>query len=125
MTTAPNQKTLQVSKQEKATKDNLIAVRGQRAERIAAKNLTPTALKMWLAFTQNINGYVFGLSPAALDDEWGIPIASYKRAVKELQDKGYMVPKEGVKNYYIFYDIPPVQEEEIRRWFYILITVSK
>jgi hypothetical protein len=113
MVTAPNQKVLEVNKQEKSTKDKLIAVRGQKAEQIAARNLTPAALKMWLAVTQNINGYTFALSSKVMLDEWGISIASYNRAVSELKEKGYMVEKEGKKNSYIFYDIPPAQEIEI------------
>ena len=110
MTTAPNQKTIEVAKQDKATKDKLIAVRGQKAERIAAQTLTHSALKLWMAITQNNNGYIFALSSTAMAEEWGLPIASYKRAVKELQEKGYMVAKEGKKNSFIFYDIPPVEE---------------
>ena len=110
MTTVANQKTIEVAKQEKSTKEKLIAVRGQSAERIAAQTLTHSALKLWLAITQNNNGYTFALSPAAMAEQWGLPIASYKRAVKELQEKGYMVAKPDKQNSFIVYDIPPVEE---------------
>ena len=112
MTTAPNQKVLELSKQDKSTEDSLIAIRAQVAERIAVKSLTHSALKLWLAITQNKNGYVFALSPEALAESWGLPIASYKRAVKELIEKEYMVQKEGKKNSYMFYDIPPVISDD-------------
>ena len=109
----PNQKSIELQKQDKATKDSLVAVRGQEAEKLAVKNLTHSALKMWMAITANKNGYVFDLSSTAMANDWGLPIASYKRAVKELQDKGYMIPKEGKKNSFTFYDIPPEQTIEI------------
>lgn len=118
MQTVPNQKVLEVSKHDKSTSEQLVAVRWQQAERIAINTLTHSALKLWMAVTQNADGFVFGLSPAYMAEEFALPIASYKRAVKELQEKGYMVAKEGKKNSFIFYDIPPIEEEieiEVRK----------
>ena len=101
-----NQKNLELHKQEKATKDELIAVRSQKAERLAAKNLSPSAFKVWLYVTANKNGYSFDLSSADVADAYGVSARSFTAAMKELETAGYIVPKTDKKRYYDFYDMP-------------------
>lgn len=115
---APNQKNIELQKEEKHSANNYLAIRTQKAERLAAKSLTPTAFKIWLYVTANKNGYTFDLSSADVSDAYGISVRSYSTALKELEQLGYLQPKvKGKKRYYTFYDIPP---EEV-----ITITLSK
>lgn len=114
----PNQKNIELQKQDKHTGNDYVAVRTQKAERIAAKTLTPSAFKVWLYITANKNGYTFDLSSADVVDTYGVSKRSYSDALKELERLGYLQPKvKGKTRYYTFYDIPP---EEV-----ITITLSK
>lgn len=105
---APNQKNIELQKEDKHTANNYLAIRTQKAERLAAKTLTPTAFKIWLYVTANKNGYTFDLSSADVADSYGISRRSYTDAMKELERLGYLVPKvKGKERFYTFYDVPP------------------
>ena len=57
----------------------------------AADILNGNALKLWVYIMSNKDGYKFGLSPTDAYNKMGLDRKGYYRAVKELQDKGYMI----------------------------------
>jgi hypothetical protein len=71
----------------------------------AMKDLKGSSLKMWLYLNKNQERYTFDLSRAACL-EWGIKKDSYYDGIKELMEKGYLVPAREGSNYYTFYESP-------------------
>ena len=58
---------------------------------LVASNLGDRAMKLWLCFASNQDGYEFELSPAYIQKEWGFSESTYKRAKNDLIDAGYLV----------------------------------
>lgn len=110
----PNQKNITLSKSEKyksLENGDVLVIRSREAERLAAKLLKDTAFKVWLYITGNKNEYNFDLSSADVISAYGISRRSYSSALKELEEVGYLVPKEqGGTRYYWFYDFPQKTE---------------
>lgn len=103
MISFPNQKYITISKQI-ADIDNIFTTitidELQHAMRELKKG---SALKMWLYFVKNKDGYSFYLSCAEAK-RWGISEDSYRDGIKELIQKGYLV--ECGHNKYLFYSTP-------------------
>ena len=114
MVTYPNQKVVSVNK-DRASLDTTISV--DALQFMCLSDLTPSAMKLWIYFAKNKNGFTLALS--SLDAmKWGIGSKkSYDRAVKELIDKGFLIAAGG--NKYDFYDVPPKAREEIQ------VTINK
>lgn len=99
MITSPNQKLLEVSKEEQGT-HTIIQL---KALERASRDLQGETFKLWLYLAKNQNGYEIALSKADAIS-WGIGSkSSYYRSIKELQSKGYL-QKNGSR--YIFYELP-------------------
>lgn len=99
MITSPNQKLLVVSKEEQGKHTILQLNALERASRA----LQGETFKLWLYLAKNQNGYKLALSMADAIS-WGVGSkSSYYRAVKELEEKGYL-QKSGSS--YIFYELP-------------------
>ena len=64
---------------------------------IAARDLTPTALKLYLYFATQSNNYCFDFSPQRVVDLMGGTTKSYKEAFHLLEEKGYISFIEGNK----------------------------
>lgn len=79
------------------------------ANRTAIKTLTPPAFMLYSHFIQNAPGYIEALSRKTILDCTGLTIRTYKSAVQELIDKGYLVKTEhhDYNDYYLFYELPP------------------
>ena len=98
-----NQKNVTISKcpcdtENKYAKINLSALHS------AMQNLTKIgAIKLWLYFAKNQNGYTFDLSCVDCND-WGIKNDSYHSAVKELIENRYLV--NTATNQYTFHELP-------------------
>lgn len=79
---------------------------------MAACDLQGGAFKMWMALCSESNAtkdlskqrHSWALSPAFFEAAWGISKSSYYRALKELQEKNYLI-KTGV-NTFAFYERP-------------------
>ena len=114
MTTVENQKTITTSK-EKSNKNNKYSIFNLNALQYAMIDLKGESFKLWCYINKNQDGFTFALS--AVDAiKWGVGSrSSYNRAVKELQEKGYLV--EDSKNQFTFYELPHAEE--------VMITVSK
>lgn len=72
--------------------------------REAAKNLTPSGLKLYLYFVENENGWEFNLSPKDFQKNYDVAESTYRNAKKELIDKGYIVEEKN--NHFTFYSSP-------------------
>ena len=94
-----NQKLVEVSK----AGDGKHTILNLEALQRASSDLQGEAFKLWVYLAKNQNGYTFALSMVdALS--WGLGSkSSYYRAVKELEEKGYLL-KNGYR--YIFQDFP-------------------
>lgn len=99
----PNQKQIRVSK-ETCDVNHLYARINLYAMEEAARTLDAGAFKLWCYFSKNQNGYEFALSSKAVQEDFGIKIKQYNNAVKELEEKGFLVNTKG--NNYIFNEIP-------------------
>lgn len=99
----PNQKIVQIAPRTKRDADHLFATMNIDALQAAVQDLKGSALKLWLYFNKNQDGYHFELSQKACRD-WGIKKDSYYAGVEELVSKGYLVPIYVGSNIYKFYE---------------------
>lgn len=108
----PNQKAITIKK-EKTDKDNIYTMININAMETAALDLSAGAFKLWIYFAKNQNNYNFGLSSKAIENEFGVKIKQYNNAIKELQEKGYLVKEKGYN--YNFYEkaVKPKSNNEV------------
>ena len=107
----PNQKAIVGWHRIPANKDNPYTTVNTESFRMASRNLTAKAFTLWCAFCTESNAtdnpdkqlHVYHLSPQAIVTQWGIPRASYYRAIDELVEKNYLIP---YNTNYIFYERP-------------------
>ena len=104
MASYPNQKKV------KSTKSGLDKIHPYTMINIEAlkillnSNLSDRAIKLWLYFASNQDGYEFELSPAYIQKEWGFSDSTYKRAKSDLIAANYLIQtKDGS---WEFYDFP-------------------
>lgn len=57
----------------------------------AMSNLKGATFKLYMYIISNQDGYIFGLSQKDVATRAGIPEATYRTAMKELIDKGYLI----------------------------------
>lgn len=72
----------------------------------AMNNLKECSLRLWLYLAKNQTHHKFWLSPKECE-KWGITESSYKRAKKDLEEKGYLRLDHG--NKYIFIESPQLE----------------
>lgn len=70
----------------------------------AARDLDAHALKFYLYLAANANNFTLALSPAAVQQDIGMPRSTYHDQFHKLVDKGYLVHSHG--NTYEFYEVP-------------------
>ena len=99
----PNQKIVHIVPRTKRDAEHLFATMNIDALQAAVQDLKGSALKLWLYFNKNQDGYQFELSQKACRD-WGIKKDSYYAGVEELVSKGYLVPIYVGSNIYKFYE---------------------
>lgn len=101
--TFPNQKVVKIQK-EQCNSKNYYATINLNAMEKAALDLQAGAFKLWCYFAKNKNEYSFALSSKAAEENFGIKIKQYNKAVEELKEKGYLVNTKG--NEYLFLELP-------------------
>lgn len=109
--THPNQLIIKINK---SKMESGFSMMGHEELREAYKNLTPSGLALYLYFMENKDNYTSALSPADFCKKYGLSESSYRRAKRELKDKGYIVDRES--NKVDFYSQPQSEktiEEEI------------
>ena len=104
-----NQKIVQIAPRTKRDSEHLFAMMNIDALQAAVQDLKGSALKMWLYFNKNQDGYKFELSQKACQ-AWGIKKDSYYDGIRELELKGYLIPIYAGSNIYKFYEMPPAEK---------------
>lgn len=100
--TVPNQKVVKV-KHYLCDGTHLYAMCNLKSNKKALQELSPNTYKLYMYFSLNQDDYTFALSCQAVCNATGMSDSTYKKAVRELVDKGYLV-KSKTKGLYIFYE---------------------
>lgn len=98
-----NQKIIKLAPRVKRDKDHYYATMNLEALQEAMKVLGGSSIKLWLYFNKNADGYQFELSRTDCE-KWGIKKDAYYHAVKELTDKGFLVPIYEGSNIFLFHE---------------------
>ena len=114
----PNQKAFIVYKKREAKNKNDVRIADIFKQDIfaASRDLKDTTFKLYMYFISNQDKFIGGLSKADAIAQTGISESSYKRAIKELEEKKYFIysgqratDKQGViLPLYNFYAVPSV-----------------
>ena len=72
----------------------------------ASNNLTPSGFKMYLWLIRHDESFTNELSKQAFISDFNVSGSAYETAWKELNDKGYAIPKEKGSNIYYIYTKP-------------------
>lgn len=110
-----NQKAIEISKKEIKENDIYIKI-NLNALWVAMNDLSAGALKLWLYFAKNQDGYTFALSSTDAKD-FGIKIKQYNNAIHELIEKNYLQESiiEGKYEGYKFIEMPRELPIEIEK----------
>lgn len=103
MVTYPNQEVITIHKPQIDGQTERFLCVNAEAVRIAAKNLKPGSLKLWLSLAANSDGYVLALSQREMI-QWGMSEGTYREAKKELKSQGYLTLRK--ENHYDFHVFP-------------------
>lgn len=89
----PNQKAFRVNKKRESDSKTDVRISDLFKKDIfeACKNLKDTTFKVYMYLISNQDGYIGGLSKVDVLAQTGISESSYKRAIKELEEKGYLL----------------------------------
>ena len=101
----PNQDMITIHK-ERYT-ENFLQV-GKEEWMTAFANLKPGSFGLYLYLCGNMDGYHLALSSAAVQRALGYSDSTYRRAKKELIEKGYLVVSERSHHVMDFFPTPPV-----------------
>ena len=102
--TVPNQRVLTIHK-ELTDKDHKYSLNNLAALDEAAFNLQKKAsFKLYMYLAKNQDKYNFALSSSHFMAWAGVAKTAYDSAFEELEEKGYLVPKEPGSTVYTFYD---------------------
>ena len=102
-----NQKTCVIKREPvaKNTKEVFLCIY-ERNLKEAMKDLNGATFKLYICLMTNADGYRFDISPQYIENEYGISKSSAHRALKELEEKGYI--KQVANNSYELYETPQV-----------------
>lgn len=91
--TVPNQKAYRVNKRrEPADKEDVRVSDIFKSDiLLASRELKDTTFKVYMYLIMNQDGFIGGLSRQDIINKTGVSESSYKRAMKELGEKGYFV----------------------------------
>ena len=103
----PNQDMITIHK-ERYT-ENFLQV-GKEEWMKAYANLKPGSFGLYLYLCGNKDDYHLALSSAAVQHALGYSDSTYRRAKKELKEKGYLVAAESSKRALHFFPTPPIME---------------
>lgn len=116
-TSYPNQKRILLHKELSDNKDpnNYYAKINLRALRNAMHNLTPKAFELWIYFDKNKadNTKPFWLSKEDFMNWSTVKKTSFYEAMKELEEKNYLIPRDERKSVFDFYEMPKEKDDYI------------
>ena len=102
--TVPNQRVLTIRK-EPADKDHKYSINNLAALDEATFNLQKKAsFKLYIYLAKNQDKYKFALSSSHFMAWAGVAKTAYDSAFAELEEKGYLIPKEKGSTIYTFYE---------------------
>ena len=104
MASYPNQKTVKIVKSEVDKLHPYTMINIDALKQLLNSDLSDRAVRLWLCFASNQDGYEFELSPAYIQKEWGFSDSTYKRAKTDLVDARYLVQKQNGS--WEFHDFP-------------------
>ena len=99
--TVPNQRVVTVHRE--PAKIDFLGIKNENWMN-AARDLGAHALKLYLYFASNANGYTLALSPAAIRQAIGMARSTYHDQIDNLIAKGYLVPTGA--NSFDFFEVP-------------------
>ena len=105
----PNQKRIYIERVSDTVRKDFLKVSNQSLN-LAMYNLKPSTFMLWIYFTDNANGYTLDLYPVDFCNKTGLSDSTYRRAFKELVDKGYLLEHRTMKNTYMFRQISDYAE---------------
>lgn len=111
MTSYPNQITTAIHKKKEG---NFLMVNIKEI-RCAASELSPAALKLYLYFVENQDGFLFHLSPKDFTSAYNVSESTYRRAKAELIEKGYAIQEGNELHFYANKDDVPLSDEEYKK----------
>lgn len=111
--TVPNQRVLTIhkeptDKEHKYTVNNLEAM-GEAARRLQSKG----GFKLYMYLAKNQDKYNFALSSTDFCEWSGLGIAAYRSAFNELENEGYLIPKDKEKakeSIFTFFDKSQIED---------------
>lgn len=100
--TVPNQKVVKVM-HDICNENHIYTQCNVKSNKRAIKELSPNAYKLYMYFALNHHEYTFALSSVDVQNTTGMSDTTYKKCVRELIEKEYLV-KSKTKGLYIFYE---------------------
>lgn len=104
----------QVDNHQKGSREQLVSIRSKQGEEIAYNTLGDKALRIYLLVTSNKKGFRLTMSSTQIGGKplpMNMSRASFTRAIKDLQDHGFLTRAEDGTNLWVFHDYPVVEEE--------------
>ena len=109
-----NQETIIIEKRVR-DKDHPYGMISLKATQEAMQNLsTIGGIKLWLYLNKNKDNYIFDLSKAELEKNWGFTKNTYYAGKEELKKKGYLTLAEGKTQLYVFHEFAQVSENQTK-----------
>ena len=97
----PNKKKIIIERSSDNARKDYLKVSNESL-RSAMYNLGSSAFLLWIYFVDNANGYSLDLYPIDFCTITGLSDSTYRRAFKELEEKGYLLSSQKQKNLYLF-----------------------
>ena len=99
--TAPNQKTIKIHRA--PLSNSFLGINNDNWKH-AARVLGAQAFLLYIYLASNKDDYKYALSPAAVQQEIGMPRSTYYDQLRKLESLGFLVPDKG--NMLDFYEVP-------------------
>ena len=103
----PNQKKIYIERSSDNARKDFLKVSNQSLNE-AMYNLKPSTFMLWVYFTDNANGYALDLYPVEFCSKTGLSDSTYRRAFKQLEEKGYILKHKSKDNIYMFRQISDI-----------------
>lgn len=97
-----NQKTLTINKPS-LTKDDIKVLIKRETLEAAARNLTGNEFKLYMYLASNADGYELDFAPKFFKRDYGVGEDTARKCMKNLEEKGYLVVKDGFECLFDFY----------------------
>ena len=121
----PNQRGIRIHREivKSGTKEKYLLVKYDNLV-YAMNDLSNSAFKVYVYFITNKDNYIMGISPAAINKVTGVCLETSRKAIRELETKGYIVMSQSLK--YDFFEVPHKDvdrfgiEEDKNKWLNVI-----